>query len=504
MLAGRLRQVACFAAICLIPFFDIGAAERVALVIGNGEYGENSRLDNPGNDADLIAAKLADLGFLVIKKKDLDPDSMEDALFEFQAELDEGGLALFFYAGHGLQVQGENYLLPVGRAFRGASEVKHRALPAQMVLDVMDEADVALKILILDCCRDNPFARTWRSKAGLGLSTMTPPNGSIIAFATAPGETAADGEGENSPYTTELAYALSQRPEEGLELKEVFFIAGPRVKKRTGQIPWVNMESSLGNYFLTAKGEAVDKGKVMEAGGLGDERFAALQEQNESLKQDLEDLKKAIAELPRTIPAEKESVDMEAAGQAGGELAAAEEENRRLKEEMDQLKGLMLAMAKQANSTPSPGSTMNSAGSGRSSQAVHGTPRAIGESVDESLRAFLLAHMETSAGNDAARWAGMFSSNPEYCYAKGRTNRTALRIDRQKLIDRYPRRHYSIREGAKYTELEGGRKATISFTYDYQYFGSRSTAGSCREILTVEWFDDRWLITEFDEIVHNN
>ena len=229
------------------------SAERVALVIGNSNYGGEAALRNPANDADVMEATLKGLDFVVIKRKDLNLAQMEDALVAFRRALTKGGLGLFFYAGHGMQVKGENFLVPIGARLREEFEVKRECLQVEHVLEAMDESESNLKVVVIDCCRDNPFERGWkhRSGSGGGLAAMADvPDGTLIAFATAPKKTAADGRGDNSPYTEQLATTLRSRPAEGLEIVDVFRKASRAVKLQTGQKPWMNLEASLPEYYL--------------------------------------------------------------------------------------------------------------------------------------------------------------------------------------------------------------------------------------------------------------
>lgn len=230
------------------------AGEREALVIGNSGYAGDAVLENPGNDADAMEAALKELGFSVIKRKDLSLTEMEDALAGFRRALSKGGLGLFFYAGHGVQVRGDNYLVPIGARMREEYEVRHQCLSMGLVLDAMEESQSNLKVLILDCCRDNPYRRAW--KRGTTAKGLAPPShvpqGTMIAFSTSPNETAADGgrDRKNSPYTEHLVATLRSRPAEGLELGDVFRKASRAVKQQTGQVPWLNQEASLEEYYL--------------------------------------------------------------------------------------------------------------------------------------------------------------------------------------------------------------------------------------------------------------
>jgi len=188
----------------------------------------------------------------VTKEKDLDRRGMRNAIVAFQHRLHKGGLGLFYYAGHGVQVGGENYLVPIGAEMRTEYEAKDDCLAVAGILEAMDEAEANLKVLILDCCRDNPFQRSWkRSSSNKGLASISSyPKGTLIAFSTAPNQTAADGTGQNSPYAEQLVATLRSRPPSGLELIDVFRVASQAVSQRTQQEPWLNFQASIPRYYL--------------------------------------------------------------------------------------------------------------------------------------------------------------------------------------------------------------------------------------------------------------
>jgi len=182
--------------------------KRVALVIGNSAY-PTSPLKNPVNDAEDISTALEASGFEVIQRKDLDQKGMKRAIREFGMKIRAGGVALFYYAGHGLQVSGNNYLVPVDAQVQTEEEVEYETVDAGFVLAQMDSAKTSLNIVILDACRNNPFARSFRSGAS-GLAKMDAPDGTLIAYATAPGSIASDGgAGRNGIYTSELLKVIS-------------------------------------------------------------------------------------------------------------------------------------------------------------------------------------------------------------------------------------------------------------------------------------------------------
>ena len=238
------------ACLLLLAALAPAAAEpRIALVIGNSKYGGDlPRLTNPANDADLMAGTLKKLGFQVIKVNDADLMQMKRALQDFGNQLTGAGpqaVGLFYYAGHGLQINGENYLIPVKADIQKATDADLEAVSASLVLKQMEYAGNALNIVILDACRNNPLSRGMRS-AGGGLARMDAPMGSFIAYSTAPGETAADGDGKNSPYTAALTKAM-MKP--GIPIEEAFRDARVDVLNATNreQIPWES--SSLTGAF---------------------------------------------------------------------------------------------------------------------------------------------------------------------------------------------------------------------------------------------------------------
>ncbi|HEX8197763.1 MAG TPA: caspase family protein [Pyrinomonadaceae bacterium] len=224
--------------------------KRFALVIGNGSYGDQ-RLNNPVNDANDMAATLKRLGFEVSLHTDVNRDSMRRAVKSFGEQLRKtGGVGLFYFAGHGVQVKGVNYLIPIGASVNGEAEIEDEGVDAGMVLRQMEDANNKMNIVILDACRNNPFARSLRS-ADKGLASIDAPSGTLIAYATAPGSVASDGTGKNGLYTQEL---LKQIQAPNLKIEDVFkrVRAGVQQQTRGQQVPWES--SSLVNdfYFVTS------------------------------------------------------------------------------------------------------------------------------------------------------------------------------------------------------------------------------------------------------------
>lgn len=227
------------------------AERRVALVIGNGAY-RDAPLRNPVNDASSMARTLGECGFRVRLVLDADRAGMFGAVREFGRDLSGGGVGLFYYAGHGMAVKGANYLIPVNADITAEHEVPVQALDVASVLGWMEAAGNRLNILVLDACRNNPFPRSFRS-SGKGLAQLDAPTGSFVAYATAPGSVAGDGEGTNGLYTQQLLRALQ---EPGLNVEQVFKRVRVGVKQASldQQVPWDS--SSLTGEFYFRPGSA--------------------------------------------------------------------------------------------------------------------------------------------------------------------------------------------------------------------------------------------------------
>ncbi|MDA8533782.1 caspase family protein [Burkholderiaceae bacterium] len=225
--------------------------KRVALVIGNAKY-KFSPLNNPVNDATDMAASLRSVGFDVIEVKDANKRQMRAATRRFEDKLAASDVGLVYYSGHGVEVKGRNYLIPVDADIRREHEVEDQAFDAGNILRMMESLQGAEKkrvnIMIVDACRNNDLARSWRS-TNRGLARMDAPTGSFISFATAPGQVASDGNGRNSPFTKHLLQALKQ-PNVPIEL--VFKEVRRNVMAETGgeQVPWEN-SSLVGDFYFT-------------------------------------------------------------------------------------------------------------------------------------------------------------------------------------------------------------------------------------------------------------
>lgn len=205
-------------AVCLSLAALTGWSKNYALLIGNAAYSMGP-LDNPVNDATDFAKTLKEIGFETRVLTDQNQEAMMQAIRDFGERLkNNDGIGLFFFAGHGVQVDGENYLLPVGVPIRNEEEVKKNAVPANLVLRYMEDSKNRVNVVVLDACRNNPFIKT-RSLKSRGLAPMDAPSGSLIAFSTAPGTEALDGIGRNGLYTKHL---MANAKVPGLTVEQVF------------------------------------------------------------------------------------------------------------------------------------------------------------------------------------------------------------------------------------------------------------------------------------------
>ncbi len=255
---ARLCAFLCVLAILASSGLPVAASEpRVALVIGNSEYGPTiGKLKNPANDAKLMAETLKGLGFSVDLVLDADQKAMKRAVKSFGAKLREAGseaTGLFYYAGHGVQVDGTNFLLPVGAEIEAEADVEIESIAADDVMTQMQSAGNAVNLVFLDACRNNPLARTSRS-ATRGLARLDAPRGSFVGYSTAPGDVAADGDGANSPYALALVQELKTP---GISIEEAHRNVRARVLAESGnkQTPW-DSSSLTGPVVLAAKIDA--------------------------------------------------------------------------------------------------------------------------------------------------------------------------------------------------------------------------------------------------------
>jgi uncharacterized caspase-like protein len=225
------------------------AQKRIALVIGNAEY-ETSPLRNPANDAKLMSAELEKLGFVVTKITNGTFMQIKKAISDLGVTLaeDRNTVGLFYYAGHGIQVKGKNFIVPVDAKIAREPDVEVYCVDLDGLLTNLEYSANVMNIIILDACRNNPFSRGFRSAAGSGLADIKAPSGTYIGFATSPGSTAADGEGENGVYTQEIVKSMKIP---GIQIENVFKRVRAQVKTVTkdAQVPWES-SSLVGDFYF--------------------------------------------------------------------------------------------------------------------------------------------------------------------------------------------------------------------------------------------------------------
>lgn len=253
-----------FFCIWLLSFSAFASSNRVALVIGNSAY-KSAPLVNPANDAKDMAIVLKRLGFDVIKRIDADKRQMKTAINKFYKGLRKSEIGLFYFAGHGMQINNANYLIPVNANIESESDVEFESIHAGRILGKMRDADNQLNIVILDACRDNPFKRSFRT-GSKGLAQMDAPKGSIIVYATSPSSLAEDGKGRNGTYTGNL---LENIERSDLTVQQVFNETGRGVMAETNdrQIPWMS-STPVAEFYLAGGSVIVTKPKAADTGSL--------------------------------------------------------------------------------------------------------------------------------------------------------------------------------------------------------------------------------------------
>ena len=225
---------------------------RVALVIGNSDYRYVPQLVNPRNDAQLVARTLQSIGFVLVGGKaqdNLDKAHFDKAIEELGDQISGADVALFYYAGHGVQVHGSNYLVPVDANPTREADVNFQFVNSETVLDEMQDAKTRLNVIILDACRNNPFGGRGLRGISVGLAQMHAPPGTLISYATQPGNVASDGTKGDSPYTLALVDQIRQP---GYDIFHVFNQVGLEVEKQTDgeQEPWVSNSPINGDFYF--------------------------------------------------------------------------------------------------------------------------------------------------------------------------------------------------------------------------------------------------------------
>ena len=212
------------------------ASQRSALVVGNGDY-EFSPLKNPTNDALDVASVLREVGFSVRHLQNVSRKELRQAIREFRDDLSENDVGLFYYSGHGVQSNNENFLIPIGADIEAEYDIEDEAVGVRTVLGAMEASGSRLNIVVIDACRNNPFPRAIRS-VSRGLSIVRAPTGTIVAFSTAPGQVAEDCSCRNSSYTKHLVATLKTP---NLSIEQVF----KKVRVEVGRVVCRHLDPGL-------------------------------------------------------------------------------------------------------------------------------------------------------------------------------------------------------------------------------------------------------------------
>ncbi len=278
---------------------EVYGEHRIALVIGNSNYFEATSLRNPIHDATDIAQILKARKFDVTLLTNTTRKSMVKAIQRFGKELKKGGVGLLYYAGHGMQIAGKNYMIPVDATPQEEHEVHLESVSIDRVLGYMENADNRLNIIILDACRDNPFTRSFSRSSGIqGLAQMDAPTGTLIAYATAPGSIAADGTRRNGVYTEKLLTHI-QTP--GLKIEEVFKQVRADVSEETDekQVPWEST-SLTGDFYFTPIDAVHDEFVIAGNTGVSNEQMPEEEEIWYMVKdsKQIQDIKEFLEEFP--------------------------------------------------------------------------------------------------------------------------------------------------------------------------------------------------------------
>ena len=265
---GQFSSIASAAVIAAALFVSgpAHADKRVALVVGNAAYINVPRLANPANDARLMADTLRSLGFTLIggdAQLDLSKAQFDSAVQDFGDKLQGADVGLFYYAGHGVQVRGANYLVPVGANPAREADVDFQMLDSNLVLRQMEGAGTKLNLVILDACRNNPFGGRGLRATGSGLAEVRVPEGTLISFSTQPHSVALDGAGGHSPYTKALVQAMLTP---GLDVFKTFNEVGLAVASATGgaQRPWVSISPLQGDFYFAGAPSSDTKSRPSE------------------------------------------------------------------------------------------------------------------------------------------------------------------------------------------------------------------------------------------------
>lgn len=427
------------------------AAERVALVIGNNSYQHIGKLSNPQRDAAAVSASLKALNFDVETIQDATVESFYEGLENLKARATGANLVLLYFAGHGVEIEKKNYLLPVDAVLSTKAQLRTQAIALDDILDDMGKTKQAAKVAILDCCRNDPLTKSWntsRSATGGGLAELGDqqlPSATLVMFSAGPGQVAADGVGDNSPFTASLVKHMKMP---GQNIFNAFLQTSDDVSAATAkkQTPWVKFDGA-GREFRDI---------VLTPGGAGGNQPSPSAHGMVQINmQDLTNMREELADMRQKI----------AEAQQNGLKPVEEDE------------------------------TEESAG--EDSQLL---------AAEASMGVFLNSWFKKQASNSAEEWASDFAISPSYCYWNGTGGAplSFLISDRQKLLNNYNRRSYEQIGKATVEWFDNYKAAILVVSFHYEYDGTKKARGNSFVTLKLRQSGSRWEITEFDEHVRKN
>lgn len=430
------------------------AAKRIALVIGNGVYDPNKALAEAPNlkntrpDARLISTTLKKMGFEVILIEDATKMTTLTALNAIKTKGAGASLGVVFFSGHGFEMSGHNYLCPIGApGLRTREDPERFYVNLNSILDAMSQARIEAKMIVLDCCRNDPFKPTPRAvqltppsrSGGMGVIDKIPQS-TLIMFAAGPGQTASDGAGNNSPFT-EIFASVIQKP--GLSCFDAFFEVSEHVKRQTRskQQPWVRFDGA------------------------------------------------ADAFRKYTFQGTAPSVT----GNNTGVVSAGQQNAQTMQEEVALIQQESIA-ALANGATPVP----------QAAPALQGpSPR---DRANQEVSIFLRGWLSNQESNSAAAWASDFGLFPKYSYWKGSGGAPLafLRQDRQELIDKYPVRSYEVIGEATGEFFNNYQEAVVVVSYHYKYRGVKAASGNSINTLRLMKIGTDWKVMGYSETVRRN
>lgn len=448
------------------------AADRVALVIGNGRYAEPlQKLDACARDAATMAATFRKLGIRIhggAPQLDLDADQMDGVLNEFVRSLTKDSEAFIYYSGHGAQIGGSNFLLPVNFKAKFESQARRQAVSLDAVLDMLDRTDSSLRVVILDSCRDpgeflpgEPALKGPGRPKGLGEQKVST-HETLVCFATKHG-TAALADDSSSYYTRVLAEEIVKPG----KMEDVLKNVARRVFTETNskQLPFT-YGSLLHDHSFVPGTEGAIAGTSSSSGAA------------------------------------------DTAGSAAGAAGASTDLQMAMLKKMEEMAGKFEELTRQqkSQSAPPPQTSPPPVASQSfppSPPPTSSTP-AQPQTVPPGFSDFITGVARHQASNDAGEWASDFAPMVDYCYkSNGLAPRSFVQNDRYKLLQRYPARNYSNFEVDTLEVISQG-EVRCSFKFNYVYAGQKRASGRSRMSLTVKSINGRWLITRMDESVVRN